>query len=228
MEEKKLEVEEEIKTSQTDDLKPTTAEPVVEQPVEKTDVENNDNKFVKALKAFGHYIKFIFYDFFTSFKYNKMKLPGLLIAVPGVFLGFFLKFHNPVVRQLSFQYFENGNKVTLFTYDVSAIVLFILVLFGILNIFTAVSCMSKKSRGSVITATITTVVIVAAGIFYLVLLIIYSNLLATGKISADIPDDFNFNYWLSFISVLISIIASVAGCILGFIFYDRNYKKVKF
>ncbi len=227
MEEKKIEVAEEIEKNQIDNTEAPTVESVEEKPVKEVSVEE-ESKFVKGLKAFLQYIKFIFYDFFTSFKYNKMKLPGLLIAVPGVFLGFFLKFHNPVVRQLSFQYFDHGKLVKMFSYDFSAIILFILVLFGILNLFTAFSCMSKKSLGSVITATITSVVIVVAGIVYLVLLIIYANLTSTGKIKVDMPADWNLNYWMSFISVLLSIISSIAGCILGFIFYDRNYKKVKF
>lgn len=221
MEEKKIEVTEEIENNQTDN--------VIEEKSVKEVSSKEDNKFVKALKALLHYFKFIFYDFFTSFKYNKMKLPGFLIAIPGVFLGFFLTFHNPVVRQLSFEYLEGTKKVKLFAYDFSAIVLFILVLFGILNLFTAVTCMSKKSLGSVITATITSAVIVAAGTIYLVLLMIYNNLLSTEKIkAAQMPENWNFIFWMSFITVLISIIASIAGCILGFIFYDRNYKKVKF
>ncbi|MBQ9449022.1 MAG: hypothetical protein IJU60_04025 [Acholeplasmatales bacterium] len=66
--------------------------------------EQKTNPFLKGLKAFGHYIKFVFVDFFTSFKYNNMKLPAILIAIPGIFLGFFLIFHIPTVRNVIASY----------------------------------------------------------------------------------------------------------------------------
>ena len=62
--------------------------------------ENKTNPFLKGLKAFGHYIKFVFVDFFASFKYNNMKLPAILIAIPGIFIGFFLSFHIPTVKSI--------------------------------------------------------------------------------------------------------------------------------
>ena len=66
-------------------------------------MENNEQKtnpILKGLKAFGHYLKFVFVDFFTSFKYNNMKLPAILVALPGILIGFFLVFHIPTIRRV--------------------------------------------------------------------------------------------------------------------------------
>lgn len=181
------------------------------------------------------YIKFIFTDFFTSFKYNKMKLPGYLVAIPGIFLGFFLVFHIPVVNSFSFTQVRydpqiGENITTTYFPDLSAVMLFLLVLFGILNLFTAFNMMSKKNLGSVITATITAVVIVVAGALYLYMLFLYVSLIEQGIVILPNHAQFEWstNYLGSLISVVVSMISSVAGVILGFIFYDRNYKKVKF
>ena len=62
--------------------------------------EQKTNPFLKALKALGHYFKFVFVDFFASFKYNNMKLPAILIALPGILIGFFLSFHIPTVKSI--------------------------------------------------------------------------------------------------------------------------------
>lgn len=66
--------------------------------------EQKTNPFLKALKALGHYLKFVFVDFLASFKYNNMKLPAILIAIPGITLGFFLVFHIPTVRNVIASY----------------------------------------------------------------------------------------------------------------------------
>ena len=67
---------------------------------EETSLKENENKFLKVLKMIGHYLKDVFLNFKESFKYNNMKLPALLIAIPGLLLGFFLNFHYNVVVQL--------------------------------------------------------------------------------------------------------------------------------
>ncbi|RAZ93470.1 hypothetical protein DK853_40115, partial [Klebsiella oxytoca] len=64
---------------------------------EETSLKENENKFLKVLKMIGHYLKDVFLNFKESFKYNNMKLPALLIAIPGLLLGFFLNFHYNVV-----------------------------------------------------------------------------------------------------------------------------------
>lgn len=202
--------------------------------------QNNEKKPSKAKSiwlSFANYIKYIFVDFFTSFKYNKMKLPGFLVAIPGIFLGFFLTFHIPVVNSYSFisaGYVDGVYTEMEYFPDISALILFVLVLFGILNLFTAFNMMSKKNLGSVVTSTITTVVIVAAGAIYLYMLFLYVGLRADEiiKVKDDygnlIPFTWSTNYVASLISVIFSMVSSVVGVVLGFIFYDRNYKKVKF
>lgn len=184
--------------------------------------------------AVKKYIKYLFVDFFTSFKYNKMKLAGWLVAIPGIFLGFFLTFHIPVVNAFAFTGTVTSSTGALITRtyfpDISGIILFILVLFGILNLFTAFNMMSKKNLGSVVTATITTVVILVVGAIYLYMIFLFASLVANGSVKLSNNQTFTWstNYIMSVGSVVISMIASVVGVILGFIFRDKNYKKVKF
>jgi branched-subunit amino acid transport protein len=68
------------------------------------DVPQKENKFVKGLKAFGSYLKFVFVDFFNSFKYNNMKLAAILFAMPGILLGFFMFAHVPTIRHVTVSY----------------------------------------------------------------------------------------------------------------------------
>ena len=134
------------------------------------EVEKKENIFVRLLKMFCQYLKNLGYDFVVSFKYNNMKLPAILVAIPGVLLGFFLLWHAPVVTQINFEQ-ATIDGVTHFykniSFNYSGMILFILMLFGILNIFTAVSMSGKKNLGSVVLSTICTSVIVICGILYL-------------------------------------------------------------
>ncbi len=66
------------------------------------EVQTKQNPFAKALKMFGNYLKFVVRDFIASFKYNNMKLAGWLIAIPGIFIGFFLEYHYYAVAKMSF------------------------------------------------------------------------------------------------------------------------------
>lgn len=68
------------------------------------EVPQKENKFVKGLKAFGSYLKFVFVDFFNSFKYNNMKLAAILFAMPGILLGFFMFAHVPTIRHVTVSY----------------------------------------------------------------------------------------------------------------------------
>ena len=68
------------------------------------EVPQKENKFVKGLKAFGRYWKFVFLDFFRSFKYNNMKLSAILFALPGILLGFFMFAHVPTIRKVTVFY----------------------------------------------------------------------------------------------------------------------------
>lgn len=68
------------------------------------EVPQKENKFLKGLSAFGKYLKFVFVDFFNSFKYNNMKLAAILFAMPGILLGFFMFAHVPTIRHVTVSY----------------------------------------------------------------------------------------------------------------------------
>lgn len=70
------------------------------------EVPQKENKFAKGFKAFGNYIKYVFVDFFNSFKYNNMKLASILFALPGVLLGFFMFAHYPTINHIVTSYTE--------------------------------------------------------------------------------------------------------------------------
>ena len=182
---------------------------------EETSLKENENKFLKVLKMIGHYLKDVFLNFKESFKYNNMKLPALIIAIPGLLLGFFLNFHYNVVVQLTFPY----------SFDFSAIVLFALMLIGILNIFSAVTMSGKKNKKSVILATVMSIFIVIFGLLYLYEIIYFISLVYSGELAfSDFSID--LNYIMAFISVIGSIVCTIAGCILGWLRYDRGYVEV--
>lgn len=113
------------------------------------------------------YIKGIGFDFIQSFKYNNMKLAGLLIIIPGAIFGFFLYYHSVVVRSMSFTS-TLGTKYY-GTPDITGLLLFIMMLFGLLNIFTGFGLMSKKNLGSLIVVVFTSTIMVACGIVYFIL-----------------------------------------------------------
>lgn len=114
------------------------------------------------------YLKGIWFDFIQSFKYNNMKLAGLLIIIPGAIFGFFLFAHSQVVTQMAFSS-TNGNNY-LGTPDITGLLLFVLMLFGMLNIFTGFSLMNKKNLGSLIVVVITSSVMVICGVLYIIIL----------------------------------------------------------
>ena len=119
------------------------------------EVEKKQNVFALAFKNFGKYIARVWKDFIASFRYNNMKLAGWLIALPGIFIGFFLQWHAPVVKNLAFTYsvYDEVLDATVdksyIPFDYTGIALFILMLAGILNIFGAASVIGKKNLGSV-------------------------------------------------------------------------------
>ena len=142
------------------------------------EVPQKENVFLKILKMFGTYLKNLFYDFFTSFKYNNMKLAGYLVAVPGVFIGFFMGLHANLVNGITYAIFKVGDADEFlanykFSFDFSSLSLFMMMLFGILNIFTAAQMMGKKNLGSVVVATITTVGILVSGALYIYAIVSY-------------------------------------------------------
>ncbi len=224
------------------------------------EVEKKENPLIKVLKIFGQYLKNLGYDFIVSFKYNNMKLASILVAIPGVLLGFFLKWHAPVVRTIVFSQGELDGVAQFYkiSFDYSGMILFILMLFGILNIFTAFSMSKKKNLGSVVLSTICSSVIIVCGVLYIFAIVIffegynlnqtafaekYQELINSGMttdaatkaaqdacqfigISKNEPINFDYNFIISISSIVISMVSSLVGCILGFINYDRTYEKV--
>jgi len=199
------------------------------------EVEKKQNKFVLALKGFGKYIARVWKDFIASFKYNNMKLAGWLIAVPGIFIGFFLQWHAPAVKQMAFNHSQlvNGKirEINELGFDYTGLILFILMLAGILNIFGAASVIGKKNLGSVVRATIFTGIIVICGALYLYAIFFYDSLVQKGTIKVN-TDGTAWSIWqdtnfiMAIISVVVSMVCAVIGCIIGFIKYDRTYEKV--
>ena len=195
-----------------------------EQPVKQ-------NPFAKIFKMLGNYLKFVVRDFIASFRYNNMKLAGWLIAIPGVFIGFFLEFHYKAVSQMSFTVTdpETWEDYCAIGFDYTGIIFFVLMLFGILNIFTAASVMKKKNLGSVVVATITSAVILITGGMYLAAIFIYNGLVVNGDVvpaGADWTLTGDVNFLMAIITVVVSILSSIAGVIIAFIKYDRTYEKV--
>ena len=188
------------------------------------EVPKKQNPFVKMFKSLGVFIKESWLNFIESFKYNNMKLAAILSAIPGVFIGFFLIFHAGVVRYITYANGVGGYYV--FSFDFSALTLFILMLLSIINIFNSLGMSNKKNLGSVIRTTICTSGIVIAGAFYLVGIFVFMSGVQSGGIPMQTAVDFNYNWVISIASIVVSILTSVAGVVLGFINYDRTYEKV--
>lgn len=192
-----------------------------------------ENVFMKVLKMFLVYLKNLGYDFITSFKYNNMKLAAILVAVPGVLFGFFLGSHAEVLKVLSFRYISGMDYVEYvpiysnyagMPFDYTGMAVFALMLLGILNLFNSLSLSGKKNLGSVIKCTIVTAAFIIVGAAYLYAIFYYKSLCDNGTIKE--PWVWNYDYVLSLITVIGSIVCSVAGCVIAFIKYDRTYEKV--
>ncbi len=206
----------------------TLAEPV-EQPVavEETPVMESaadEGAFVRGYdenasatekKSFKKYLLNIWLSFLDSFKYNPCKLAGILIALPGLFIGFFLNFHSNV------SFIVHPGEANL-----SGFYMFMMVLFGCINIFNGVTFSSKRNLGTLIVSAVCSLVIFVFGILWIYSII---NSFAVAKeISLEKPIKFDVNYAMSIVCVVLAMISSVAGCILGYFKRDKNYKKVKF
>ena len=207
-----------------------------------------------AGKALGNYFKNVFGGFIDSFKYNNMKLAALLVAIPGLVIGFFLVVHAAAVGQMDFtfqQFNEEYNtmyqyKLPAMPFDATGISIFLIMLFGILNVFNALTMSGKKNLGSVVIACVFTGIMILLSAYYVYAAIVYNKFTSTGYyietavntdgftdvIEATIlktnPNlsDFTDNYMISIISIIVCDVLSVAGVVLGFINYDRTYEKV--
>lgn len=205
-------------------------------------------------KVLGTYFKNVFGSFIDGFKYNNMKLAALLVAIPGLVIGFFLVAHAAAVGQMDFT-FQQYSEVydTMYQYnlpampfDATGIAIFLLMLFGILNVFNALSMSGKKNLGSVVIATVFTGIMILLSAYYVYAAIVYNKFTSTGYyittavnqdgytdvIEATIVranenlSEFTNNYLTSIISIIVCDVLSVAGVVLGFINYDRTYEKV--
>ena len=167
--------------------------------------------------SFKKYLLNIWFNFIDSFKYNPCKLPGILVALPGLFIGFFLEFHSKV------RFIVMPGQA-----DLSGFYMFVMVLLGCINIFNGVGLSSKKNLGSIIISSVCSLVITVFGILWIYSIINSFALQSSGKVIMETPLKFDVNYILSVICVVLAIVCSIAGCILGYFKRDKNYKKVKF
>lgn len=198
-------------------------------------MNDQDEKKLSFINKILFFIKNVWLDTVASFKYNNMKLPGILICIPGVMLGFFINFHYSIIKMLSYKvegepYINEAGQIVSdiieLIPDFSAICFFGLILFGVLNIFTGFSCINKKNLGSVISATLTTTVIVLLAGIYLYYIFFYYGLQQQGIVNSKTPINItSLNFIMVMISVIVSVITSVVGVILSFRNYDRNYNK---
>ncbi len=194
-----------------------------EEPKNETVSQPVSDGNVAKKNTFLSYLYGIWYNFIYSFRYNPCKLAGILIALPGLFIGFFLGFHSNVIFLVNNVKNES---------DFSGLLMFVLVLMGCINIFNGVTVSSKRNLASVIISTICSAVIIVCGILW-IQKIFYSNYLCTipkeqGGHELTGGYQFNTSTIMSIVSVILSMICSLAGCIWGFFKYNRNYKKVKF
>ena len=192
-----------------------------------------DDDAARKLPIKEKFIKFfkdLWFDFLASFKYNNMKLSGILICVPGVLLGFFILFHYNIISNLAFPVeWVNENGIIVpkpVVKDLSALFYFGLTICGTLNLFTGVTVMGKKNLGSVIGATVTSGLMIIFAVCYLYLIFMSLGYQMSGQVTAVKPINIaGIDFIMVMISVGVSVISSVLGVLLGFKNYDRTYNK---
>lgn len=210
------------------------------------EVPKKEGKVGKAFKNFGKYLKTVGKSIVESFKYNKMKLPAFMLGIGGIIIGLFLTVHAATIKQLTFTYsyvVEESGELVKYTamlpgmpYDYTGIVIFILMLLGILNIFIALSFNSKQNKGSVVSATIITLVMIGLTAAYVYAVMYFkqyhdTGITVDGKLyQLDIAGggyeaNFLANYMSSIVVLIIADVLSAVACVLGFIHYDRAYEK---
>ena len=163
------------------------------------------NGFKKGMYVFFMSIAVWFVDFIDTFKRNKIKIGAFLIATPGIFIGFLMNFEIDSIMRL-------GVKK-------APICLFALTLCGYINIFEATVLTKKKNLFTVIIVSLLSLIITVTGFVYIIDVI---------NVTKDQNLTLNSNNIISFIIIGMSIALSLAGCVIGFIFRDKNYKKDKF
>ena len=208
------------------------------------EVPKKESKIAKAFKTFGHYVKMVIITTLESYKYNKMKLPGVLLGIGGIIIGLFLNYHAQTIKQLTYTVSEVSTieqldgtiRMIKYTglvdgmpYDYTGTVIFVLMLLGILNIFIALNITNKQNLGSVVSATVITILMIALTGAY-----IYAILFFKQSVDADIikldklagyHTNFEASYMVSMVVLVVACVLSVIACILGFIHYNRAYEK---
>lgn len=184
--------------------------PVIFADRTKKIIENTDNKFKKVLLIFVFYIANIFVDFGKSCKRNPSKIAGLLIAIPGILIGFLLGVHIPAVAGTIRLKYAN-------------VCLFAMVLLGAVNIFNAASVIGKRNLGSAIVTTIVTALIIFCGIVYIVEFFNSISYMTDPSRAGTytVPSE----AYQSIIAVILSLLCCIAGNVLAFVFRDVTYEK---
>lgn len=167
--------------------------------------ENMPNGFKKGFFVFWSTLVIWFLDWIETFKRNKIKIAALLIMIPGVFIGFLLDYEIDSVYSL-------GVKV-------APVCMFILVLCGYINIFEGFQLIGKKNLGTIIIISVLTLVLIICGILYI------SDV---NKVTKDQNMEITSTNVISFIIVGSSMVVSLVGCVLAYIWRDKNYKKDRF
>jgi len=209
-------------------------------------VPKKEGKAGKAFKNFGKYLKTVGLSIVESFKYNRMKLPAFMLGIGGILIGLFLSVHAATIKQLTYTYsyvVEESGQIVKYTamlpgmpYDYTGIVIFILMLLGILNIFIALAFNSKQNKGSVVSATIITLVMIGLTIAYVYAVTYFKTYHDTGiEVNGTLykleiagggyESNFLSNYMGSMIVLFIADGLSALACVLGFIHYNRAYEK---
>lgn len=190
-----------------------------EELVENTSTEKVNNETKKKSSSFVNYLNGMVAGFFDSFRYNKCKLAGILVALPGLFIGFFLGVHSAI----------NGTMIVKEgEINLSGFYMFILVLFGCINIFNGFTLSSKKNLGTVVVSGICSLVITIVGILWIYCIFHAYNLVQSGEVQLIGGLSLTIDHYLSIISVILAIVSSITGCILGYINRNKEYKKVVF
>lgn len=159
--------------------------------------------FGDVMKALGRYFKNVFGSFIDGFKYNNMKLAALLVAIPGLAIGFFLIFHADTLNALdySFQFwneeFEEFDKYRLpqIPFDATGLAVFLIMLFGILNVFNALSMSNNKNLGSVVVSTIFTAIMIVLSVYYVYCVLVFKSFAYESQEAIDAAGE-NAGIWV--------------------------------
>lgn len=198
----------ENKNVEINEVENNSNEPVIFADRTKAIIDKTENKFLKAFYIFIFYIANIFVDFIDSCKRNPSKVAGIMIAAPGVFIGFLLGI------QIDALYYLSGLKW-------APLALFVLVMFGAVNIFNASAVIKERSIKAFVTSVIVTAIIDIFGILYVIEMV---NAMATN--GADDPSFVITTSMIeSLISVIVSMILCTAGCVFAFIFRDKSFQR---